>query len=171
MIDEPAEALNKSWARVISSVLLFWVGYVAIALLAGFATSSAIASKLWQLTAWGLLSSAGLLALPRILMRIEKEPRTNLDLAVQPSIFRRFSFGVILGAASFGIHVAIVATFAGPIRFEWVPGVGVLAAAIYFARFLSTSCMEELGFRGYPLRRLTGSWTLLEPDLKPVRCG
>jgi hypothetical protein len=79
MIDEPAEALNKSWARVISSVLLFWVGYVAIALLAGFATSSAIASKLWQLTAWGLLSSAGLLALPRILMRIEKEPRSAVS--------------------------------------------------------------------------------------------
>jgi len=31
-----------------------------------------------------------------------------------------------------------------------------MAAAIYFARFLSTSCMEELGFRGYALRRLTG---------------
>jgi len=141
---------------VIASVLLFWVGYLVLTLAAGFATSSTIGSEVWQLTAWGLASSGGLLALSRFLLRIEKGPRTNLDLALRPSSLRRFSIGVLLGVASFGIHVSIVATLAGPIRFEWVPGVGVLAAAIYFARFLSTSCMEELGFRGYALRRLTG---------------
>jgi membrane protease YdiL (CAAX protease family) len=156
MKDEPAEALNETGGRIVTSVLLFWVGYVAITLVVGFATSSMIGSEVLQLTAWGLISSAGLLALTRALMRVEKGPRTNLDLALRPSSLRRFSIGVVLGVASFGVHVSIVATFAGPIRFEWVSGVGAMAAAIYFARFLSTSCMEELGFRGYPLRRLTG---------------
>ncbi len=156
MSDEPAEALNKTGRWVVTSVLLFWVGYLAVTLVVGFATSSTIGSEVWQLTAWGLASSGGLLALSLFLMRIEKGPRTNLDLAVRPSSLRRFSIGVFLGVASFGIHVSIVATFAGPIRFEWVSGVGAMAAAIYFARFLSTSCMEELGFRGYALRRLTG---------------
>jgi membrane protease YdiL (CAAX protease family) len=161
MKDEPAETLKKTGRWVITSVLLFWVGYLAVTLVVGFATSSTIGSEVWQLTAWGLASSGGLLALSLFLLRIEKGPRTNLDLAVRPSSLRRFSIGVLLGVASFGIHVSIVATFAGPIRFEWVSGVGAMAAAIYFARFLSTSCMEELGFRGYALRRLTermGPW-------------
>jgi membrane protease YdiL (CAAX protease family) len=156
MKDEPAQAQSKTGGWIITSVLLFWVGYVAITLVAGFATSSTIGSEVWQLTAWGLASSGGLLALSLFLMRIEKGPRTNLDLAVSPSSLRRFSIGVFLGLASFGIHVSTVATFAGPIRFEWVSGVGAMAALIYFARFLSTSCMEELGFRGYALRRLAG---------------
>ena len=157
MTNEPAEARNKTSRVGITSVLLFWVGYVAVALVAGFATSTTITSEVWQLTAWGFVASAGLLALSRFFMRIEKGPRTQLDLAVSPASVRRFSVGVVLGVASFGFHVAIVSAVAGPIRFEWVPGVGALAALIYFARFLSTSCMEELGFRGYALRRLTGT--------------
>lgn len=157
MNNEPAETRNTTSRAVVVSVLLFWVGYVAVSLVAGFATSTTIASEVWQLTAWGFVASAGLLALSRFFTRIEKGPRTQLDLAVSPSSLRRFSIGVLLGVASFAIHVTIVATLAGPIRFEWVPGVGALAALIYFARFLSTSCMEELGFRGYALQRLTGT--------------
>ena len=151
-----AEALKKTGVGVSASVLLFWVGYLAVTLVAGFATSSLIGSEVWQLTAWGLVSSGGLIALSLFLMRIEKGPRTQLGLALRPASLGRFSMGVLLGLASFAIHVSIVATFAGPIRFEWVPGVGALAALIYFVRFLSTSCMEELGFRGYALRRLAG---------------
>ena len=157
MSDEKAEAPNKTWRWVIISMLLFWVGYLAVTLVAGFATATTIGPEVWQLTAWGLAASGGLIALSLYLMRIEKGPRTDLDLALRPSSMRRFSIGVLLGVASFGIHVSVVAAFAGPIRFEWVPGVGAMAAAIYFARFLSTSCMEELGFRGYALRRLAGT--------------
>ena len=158
---EPAKALNETWRWVIISVLLFWIGYLAIAFGVGFVTSITIGSEVWQLIAWGFISSAGLIALTRFLMRIEKTPRANHDLAPRLSSLRRFSVGVLLGGASFGVHVLIVATFAGPIRFEWVPGVGAIAAMIYFVRFLSTSCMEELGFRGYALRQLTvrmGPW-------------
>jgi len=161
MKDESAEAQSKTSGRVITSVLLFWVGYLAITLVVGFATMSTIGSEVWQLTAWGFISSAGLIALSRFLMRNEKGPRTNLDLAVIPSSVGRFSFGVLIGVASFGVHVAILTTFAAPIRFELVSGGGVVIALIFFARFLSTSCMEELGFRGYSLRRLTekmGTW-------------
>jgi len=101
MKDEPAEALNKTGGWVVTSVLLFWAGYVAITLVVGFATSGMIGSEVLQLTAWGLISSAGLLALPRFLMRIEKGPSTNLDLTLRPSSLRRFSIGVVVGVASF----------------------------------------------------------------------
>ena len=161
MNNEPASALNKTSGRVIASVLLFWVGYLAVTLAAGFAASTMIGSEVWRLTAWGLISSAMLLALSRFLMRSDKDPCTSLDLTLRPSSLTHFSIGVLSGVASYGVHISIVATFAGPIRFEWVPGVGAMAAAIYFTRFLATSCMEELGFRGYALRRLTtrmGPW-------------
>ena len=161
MKDGTAAAWDKAGRWVVASVLLFWVGYVAITLVVGFATSSLIAAEVWQLTAWGLISSAALIALSRLLMGVEKGPRTVLDLAPRLSSLRGFGVGVLLGVASFGVHVAVVSAFAGPIRFEWVPGVGAAAAALYFARFLATSCMEELGFRGYALRRLTaimGPW-------------
>jgi membrane protease YdiL (CAAX protease family) len=161
MKDESAGAPSKTWAGVITSVVLFWVGYLAITLVVGLATRGTIGSGVWQLTAWGFISSAGLIALSRLMMRNGKDPRTNLDLAVRASSVGRFTFGVLIGVASFGVHVAIVATCAGPIRFELVSGAGAVAALIYFARFLSTSCMEELGFRGYSLRRLTekmGAW-------------
>lgn len=161
MSERKAEALNKSNRSVIATVSLFWVGYVAITLAVGFATASTMSSEVWQLTAWGFISSGALILLSRFLMRTRKGPSTKLGLALHPSSLSRFSLGVLLGAASFGIHVLIVATFAGPIRYEWVPGVGAMAAATYFARFLSTSCMEELGFRGFALQALTakmGPW-------------
>lgn len=156
MTDEPAEAPNNTGRWVLTSVLWFWLGYVAITFVVGFATSIMIGSEVLRLTVWGLAASAGLLGLSRFLMRIEKGPRTSLDLALRPSSATRFGVGFLLGAASFGVHVSIVGTFAGPIRFEWVSGVGAMATAIYFARFVSTSCMEEVGFRGYALRRLAG---------------
>ena len=158
--DEPTGVLNKAKGGV-AFVLLFWAGYVAISFAAGFASSSMIGSEVWQLTAWGFVSSLGLLALSRFLARIDRAPRANPGPPLGPAGLGRFAIGFLLGLASYGVHVAIVATFAGPIRFEWVPGVGALAAALYFARFLATSCMEELGFRGYALRRLvgvTGPW-------------
>lgn len=153
----PAEVLRKIASWTATSVLLFWVGYLAITVFMGFGTSITIRSEVWQLTAWGFASSAGLIALSRFLTRAEKGPRTSLglDLGLDPSSMGRFSIGFLVGAASFGVHLLIVQAFAGPIRFEWVSGVGAMAAAIYFARFLATSCMEEIGFRGFALQKLT----------------
>jgi len=155
MKDDPAAAPREGRDRVVASVLLFWVGYVAVTLVVGFVTSTAIPSEVWQLTAWGLISSALLVAMSRLFTRNEKGPRTDLDLAVHPGSLKRLSMGMFVGVASFGVHVGVISVFAGPVHFEWVPGVGAMAAAIYFVRFLATSCMEEVGFRGYSLRRLT----------------
>lgn len=159
MSDEPAEARS----RVIPSVLIFWVGYVVLTLVVGFATSAAIRSEVGQLVAWGFLSSAGLLALSRFMRRKADGSRMSTP-APRPSSPVGLSLGLLVGAAAFGVHVAIVSLFGGPIRFERVPEVGTTVAAIYLARFLATSCMEEIGFRGYALRRLTegiGMWPAL----------
>ena len=158
MNNEHNDESNPRGLAVPGSVLLFWLGYVAIALVVGFATKTTIASEVWQHIAWGFITSAGLLAFTCFMMRIERGPRTKLDLAVRPSSLRRFSIGVLIGAASFGLHVSIISFFTGSIRFEWVQGVGAAAIIIYLLRFLATSCMEEIGFRGYTLQRLTGKF-------------
>jgi len=156
MKNDPSEDQNNTGLGVISSVLLFLVGYEVVLLIVSFVTNITIRSEVWQLTAWGFISSVGLIALSKLLMRSEKAPSTKLDFAVSRSSWARFSIGLLVGMLCFGVHLAIVGYFAGPIRFEFVPGIGVTAVLIYFTRFLSTSCMEELGFRGYALRRLTG---------------
>ena len=136
MNNELAQTLNKTSRRSITSVLIFWCGYVAITLFVGVATSSIISNEILQLTAWGLISSGGLIALSLFLKRSEMGPKTNVSLKVRASSWRGFFIGLLLGVVTFGIHVAIVSAFAGPIRFEFVSGVGVLAALIFFCTVL-----------------------------------
>ncbi|MEK9506127.1 type II CAAX endopeptidase family protein [Gemmatimonadota bacterium CCK-12] len=141
-------------------ILLFWAGYLVITLAVGFVTSLLIPSPVWQLTAWGFASSVLLLALSRLLHRGSDDRAAPADA---PSGFglNALAVGLLIGMASFAVHLAVVRTFGGPIRFERVAGVGAVATGAYFLRFLATSCMEEIGFRGYPLRRLEpaiGSW-------------
>lgn len=160
MSDEPVGA----GPRVITSLLVFWVGYVALTLVVGLATSAAIHSEVWRLITWGFLSSAGLLVLSRFMTAKDEGSRTSLTPKHRPSSPVGLSLGLLLGLAAFGVHAAIVTLFGGPIRFERVPEVGTTIVAIYLARFLATSCMEEIGFRGYALRRLAqsvGIWPAL----------
>lgn len=161
MNDEAVEATNETGPRPLLPVLLFWAGYVVLTLAVGFATASTIRSEVWQLTVWGFASSAGLIALSRLFAKRGKGPRVSLDLSIRPASLSRFAIGFLVGLGSFGVHLALVVTLAGPIRLEWEPGIGIGVVALFFARFLSTSCMEELGFRGYALQRLTdgiGVW-------------
>jgi membrane protease YdiL (CAAX protease family) len=161
MTTSQAEGPGGNEAGAIRSVLLFWVGYIVITLTAGFATSKAVSSEVWQLTAWGLVSSGGLIALTLFLLRRSRGRAQDVGLGLRSSSLKRFAIGTVIGVASFGLHLLIVTTFAGTVRFELVPETGALTACVFFARFVSTSCMEELGFRGYVLQRLArryGAW-------------
>lgn len=143
-----------------SVILLFWAGYLVITLAVGFITSLLIPSQVWQLTAWGFVSSVLLLALSRLLHRGSDDRDAPAD-AQSGFGLTALAVGLLIGMVSFAVHLAVVRTFGGPIRFERVAGVGAVATGAYFLRFLATSCMEEIGFRGYPLRRLEpaiGSW-------------
>jgi len=157
---ELEESSSPTWKWLTASVFLFWAGYLAITLLVGFATSVVIAIDEWQLIAWGFLSSLSLLLLIRVMARVGASAASDEGF-VSSFNLRGLSAGFFIGTASFVVHVAVVSLFAGPISFEWVPGVGLAAVTIYFLRFFATSCMEEIGFRGYALRRLMskmGPW-------------
>ena len=164
MNDEPPQIV-KTWKWTLTSVLLFWLGYLGVTFTVGFGTSLVIHSEVWQITAWGLIATVGLIFLSRLMSRrhasTEVAPRMSDECAIRPSSLNRFFFGFALGMFSFAVHVAIISVLAGPIRFEWVPGIGAMAVSIYFVRFVATSCMEEVGFRGYALQRLMermGPW-------------
>lgn len=144
---------QNSGFPAIGAVALFWLGYVAITLAVGFLTASLIGQETWQLTAWGLLSSVCLIALTLLFIRRGAVPVT-VELGASYRGLLQLALGLLLGAISFGVHILIVSTFAGPVHFERVPAVGVLVALVFVLRFLATAWMEELGFRGYTLQRL-----------------
>lgn len=161
MITKQADSSFLSQKSELISVLLFWGGYVLITLFVGFVTSIFINSEVWQLTAWGFICSIGLIALSKIFLRFEKSKHTEFNFRLSTSGFRGLSMGFLIGAVSFGVHVAFVSLFAGPIRFEIVSDIGAIAVLIFLARFLSTSLMEEIGFRGFALQKLKsnmGTW-------------
>ncbi len=142
-------------------VALFWLGYLCITLAAGFITTLLLSSTVWQLTVWGFASSGLLLLLPRWIdpsdsgRNSEKESH---DSGSGPALLLA---GLLLGAAAFVVHLLVVSRFSGPLRFERAQEVGVLAVLLFLARFLATSAMEEIGFRGYALRKLLdafGPW-------------
>lgn len=154
MNTKPVHSSFLSQNSVMINVLLFWAGYVAITLSVGFVTSMFISSEVLQITAWGFISSIGLIALSKFFFRTKHKRETKLDLKLNTLGFNDLSIGLLVGAASFGIHVVIVSVFAGPIRFEWVSGIGAVTVLIFFTRFFSTSLMEEIGFRGFTLQNL-----------------
>ena len=144
-----------------TGVLVYWLGYVLITALFGFLTSLLISSELWQLIAWGLISSVGLLILSQLLHdRIPSTERQVLH-RLNAQGLKLFAWGLIFGVVSFAVHVMIITTLTGPIAFALNPAVGVFTVLIFFLRFVATSWMEELGFRGYALQRLVpaiGVW-------------
>jgi len=148
-------------ARTLGLVLLFWAMYTAITMAVGFVTSKTMGGGVWSHTLWGLLASCGVIVLTLFWGHREDKSAKDLGLELRLSSLTRFSIGVLIGLASFGIHILVVTTFAGSIRFEFVPEAGAVVALVFFVRYLSTACMEELAFRGYALQRLNsslGSW-------------
>ncbi|MDF1836737.1 MAG: type II CAAX endopeptidase family protein [Planctomycetota bacterium] len=147
---------KKSVGGVVASVLLFWVGYAVLSLLVGFLTSMGIQSKVWQLTAWGYISSLGLIALA-IKMGGWKGSDWRADYVPSLSSWKRLAVGLLVGAGAFGVHFAVIASVGGPIQFQLRSEVGAAIVLMYFARLMSTSCREESGFRGHVLKRLLGA--------------
>ena len=137
-----------------ASVLVYWIGYVVITALVGFLTSQLISSEVWQLIAWGLISSVGLLMLSHFMHARTASTVRLVPHRLNARGLKLFAWGLFLGVVSFAVHVLIITRLTGPIAFELNPAVGVFTVLIFFLRFVATSWMEELGFRGYALQRL-----------------
>ncbi len=143
---------------VVSSVAFFWFAYVALTLGIGFLSRWLVDDPVWAHIVWTMLAGAGVFAVTKFMVRIEKGPRTSVNLGITAGGMGMLAVGYLLGFAAFALHLCIVNTFAGGLEFDRVAGIGLAAAALFFTKYLFASIMEELGFRGYALQRLEGRW-------------
>ncbi|HYH08407.1 MAG TPA: type II CAAX endopeptidase family protein [Thermoanaerobaculia bacterium] len=141
---------RRERGRALRAVALFWLGYLLILFGAGALKSFAPASL--QELAWGTVSAIGVLLLSLIVTSRSRFPRAEAGLSPDARTAGRFAAGWLIGFAMYALHLVVIGASAG-VRVErgGVPAAGVLVAvSTYFA----LSCMEEIGFRGYALRRL-----------------
>lgn len=132
------------------------------ALLTAAAPLAAVVRGKWATdAAYGALVSAGLVAVLLWYSRLGWTQRAACGLGFDRRTPMRFLLGVVLGAL---LLAAPVAVLAGVDDVRWVRGpdveIGTVAAA--FTAYLLLSCLEELGFRSYPLLGLQqelGLWT------------
>jgi membrane protease YdiL (CAAX protease family) len=115
----------------------------------------------WRQFVWGGISSFAILGLTVILLK--RERRTASDIGLQPDLgsIRRFAAGVLIGCAIYAVMILAISLIAGPIRVTPVDSPAASLILLTLATYLALSIMEELGFRGYPLRTLvpvTGRW-------------
>ena len=111
--------------------------------------------------AWALASAAAVLALTLLVLRREGRDAGSVGIGLESGSLRRFGAGLVIGFALYGLHILIVSAIAGPIRLAPSPGADSSRVILALATYLALSSMEELGYRGYPLRTLVprvGLW-------------
>ena len=141
-------------------VAVFWVAYLVILFATG-QLKAMFPSQLGGQLFWGLASSAALILLTLFFLRREGRDPSQVGLGLETGSLVRFAIGLVAGCALFGLDLLIVSMTVGPIKFVRTTGVDLYSAGLTVATILALSCMEELGFRGYPLRSLvsrTGFW-------------
>lgn len=145
--------------QAMGRVAVFWVGYAGILYLASV-PKGMVPQQLGQLL-WGLTSAVLLLGLTQVVLRHEGRRFRDVGLRLSASSPGRLFLGAGLGLAVYGLTVAADIAIAGPIHFSRVATANGAAVSLAAVTFLALSFMEELGFRGYPLRSLTtalGAW-------------
>lgn len=138
-------------ARALGWVAAFWAGYAMLLVFGGQLAS--FAPPTGRLLASGVVISAGALALTLALLKREGRPAAAAGVMLARGSGGRLAVGFGLGLGLVALNAAIAAAF-GHVRWERVVENGGGTVLMSVALFLVLSCGEELGFRGYPLRRL-----------------
>ena len=149
--EPPARRLGRS-----ARVLFFWGGYLAVLVSASLLKGAVPAA--WAQLVWGAASAAGLLALTWAFVRWEGQRMRAVGTAVGPGSAARFGVGALLGIGLYALTIGLVSALAGPPGFTPVGGDVLGRVLLAVATFGALSAMEELGFRGYPLRTLVEAW-------------
>jgi membrane protease YdiL (CAAX protease family) len=145
----------------LARVAAFWIAYMAILFLASMPKSMGmVPASIGQLQ-WGLTSSAALLALTVFVLKREHRSPADIGLAYARASAPRFLLGTCIGVATYGLAVLAIAVVVGGLRLVAVPTPDAKAIVLGFVTTFTLASMEELGFRGYPLRTLVpriGLW-------------
>lgn len=132
---------------------LFWSGYLAI--LVGFGSLKGMSPPAWRDLSWGAVCAIALVVLTGWFVRRDRGRLQSVGAALKRGSGLRLLLGVAFGLALYALIFGAVSLTAGPLRL--VPAVGgasIGATALVVVGFLALGAMEELGFRGYPLRTL-----------------
>lgn len=156
---EVTPGLGKRRWPILGRVALFWGGYLVILVLA--AKVKAMVPERWGQLTWGLASGAAILVLTLLFLRREGRSVRAVGLNLETTSVLRLIGGVFIALAIYGLNILLVTVTAGPIRFAAAAGADPSTLVLNFCTYLALSSMEELGFRGYPLRTLVpalGLW-------------
>lgn len=141
--------------RTLASVIVFWAAYLA--LLFGSSFASGLLPPPWNRLGWGVVSSAALILLTLAMVRREGRTLGDVGVGIGARSVPRFLVGFVIGLATYALDVAIIAVFVGGLRLVPVTSIDWSGVVLTLGTLLALSCMEELGFRGYPLRTLVPS--------------
>jgi len=144
--DQPNERGNRA---SLAFVAVFLLGYVAI--LFGASVPKAMVPPEFADLTWGTLASLGIVALTRLVTRGDRSQSPARSMGASA---RQFLAGATLGFAVYALVIAAISIGVGPLRVSPTAAPTPVASVITIVGFFALSCMEELGFRGYPLRTL-----------------
>ena len=145
----------------IARVAAFWIAYLAILIVASIPKSTGMVRASIGPLQWGLTSSAALLALTLLILKRERRSPRDIGLDLTRGSVSRFLLGTVVGVATYALNVAVVAGLVGGLRAVAVPMLDGRVIALGLCTTFALASMEELGFRGYPLRTLVsriGFW-------------
>jgi membrane protease YdiL (CAAX protease family) len=138
---------------------LFWIGYLLILFVMGFIKSH-IPPAFSQLF-WGISSSVLIVILTAAFVRHERRLFSDVGLNFTTTSTFRFALGLLLSFAVYALIVLLTSCLLGPIHFERAATVNPSTVLLTVVTTLTLACMEELGFRAYPLQTLAptlGYW-------------
>lgn len=150
MHDTQLTAVPTRW-RALAAVALFWLATIGI--LIGFGMVSHIAPARFSALAWGATSSIGLLALTAAFLHWERRDAGSAGLRFELRSIGRFGIGAAVGGALYGAHLLILLSLTD-VRIVPAPVIPTTTLLLALATYLALAMMEEIGFRGYALRRL-----------------
>jgi membrane protease YdiL (CAAX protease family) len=145
--------------RAMACVIVFWTVYVAI--LVGASFDFGILPARWSRLGWGSASSAALFLLTFVMVRREGRTLGDVGIGFGRRSVPLFLVGAVIGFATYALNIAVLATAIGGLHLTTAQTTDWSAVALTVGTVLALASMEELGFRGYPLRTLVpqlGPW-------------
>ncbi|MBL0170630.1 MAG: CPBP family intramembrane metalloprotease [Gemmatimonadaceae bacterium] len=110
---------------------------------------------------WGMTASVAILGMTLLFLRRERRAPHDVGLGVDARTAWRFTGGILLGVTVYGVTLLCISLAVGPLVVASASQPSARVVVLMVCSFIALSSMEELGFRGYPLRTLTtaiGTW-------------
>jgi len=147
-------ALGGGNSRVLWRVGAFWAGYLVVLVAASF--GKGMAPPQFAQLVWGLGGSVLLVLLTWAFLRWDRRGFRDVGMNVEGMSVARWVVGVGIGLVVFAVIMVLVDLIAGPVRLVR-GGASAGGAVVSAITVLAVAAMEEIGFRGYPLRTLVGA--------------